>query len=52
MNMVAMERATMIPVQVAVASGIPSSSIRSSTANVAAFGATERNAAALVGAPW
>jgi hypothetical protein len=51
-NIVMIARNAITAVQVAAASGMPSRSIRRSTAKVAAFGPTERNAAALVGAPW
>ena len=51
-NIVRIARKAITAVHVGAASGIPSSRIRSRTAKVAAFGATERNAAALVGAPW
>jgi hypothetical protein len=45
-------RKAITAVQVGAASGMPSRSIRRRMAKVAAFGATERKAAALVGAPW
>src|SRR5215210_9182164 len=47
-----MERNAMTAVHVGAASGIPSRRTRKSTAKNAALGATERKAAALVGAPW
>jgi hypothetical protein len=52
MNIVMIARTAINAVQLGAASGIPSRSIRKRMAKIAAFGATERKAAALVGAPW
>src|SRR5918911_3950169 len=52
MNIVTTARNAARTVHVGAAPGMPSRRIRNNTPNVAAFGATERKAAALVGAPW
>jgi hypothetical protein len=51
-NIVMIASTAMREVHVGAASGIPSRSMRRRMAKKAAFGATERKAAALVGAPW
>ena len=51
-NIDRMARNAMTAVHVGAAPGTPSSNILNRTPKVAAFGATERKAAALVGAPW
>src|SRR5436305_12147756 len=51
-NIVTMARTAITAVQVGTAPGIPSRRMRNRIAKIAAFGATERKAAALVGAPW
>jgi hypothetical protein len=50
--MVAIARTAITGAHVVAAPGMPSRRIRSNVAKVAALGATERKAAALVGAPW
>src|SRR3712207_3923425 len=52
MNIVMIARAAINAVHAGAASGIPSRRTRRRTAKIAALGATERKAAALVGAPW
>src|SRR5918997_6909477 len=51
-NIVTMARTAITAVHVGAAVGIPSRRMRKRIAKIAALGATERKAAALVGAPW